>query len=415
MTFRPMALAKGTPYTWPLTHINRVPSDTRPPGGIGAACRAGTAALFVVLLAGCSSLLDAAYGPKANTPAKLVEFKQAATLKVRWSHDVGNTGNNALQPAVMGDAVYAANAKGEVFRLEGSSGKEVWRASTDFAITAGIGAGDGLILAGGGKGDIAAFEENGKLRWKAKVSSEILSAPRVANGVVVVRTGDGRIAGLNALDGKRQWLYERATPSLIVRSHGGVSIAGGTVYAGFAAGKLAAIGLNNGVVIWEATVSQPRGNTELERISDITSTPVVDDGQVCAVAFQGRAACFELKQGSLLWSRELSSDKGMALREKNLYVPDANGVISALDKSSGSSLWKNDKLSLRSSSVPYVLGKYVVVGDYEGYLHALSREDGSLVARIRADSSAILSAPVELDGGLLVQTSDGSLYSVAIH
>lgn len=380
----------------------------RPMGGPAAA------ALLVVLLTGCSTFLDNASGTKPKVPAKLVEFKQAATLQVRWSQDIGKTGSNALQPAVTADAVYAANAKGEVFRLERTTGKQVWRADTGFAITAGVGVGDGVILAGGEKGDLAAFEENGKLRWKVKVSSEILSAPRVANGIVVVRTGDGRIAGLSALDGRRQWLYERATPSLIVRSHGGVSIARGTVYAGFAAGKLAAIGLNNGVVIWEASVSQPRGNTELERISDITSTPVVDDDQVCAVAFQGRAACFELKQGSLLWSRELSSDKGMALLGKYLYVTDANGVVSALDKSSGSSLWKNDQLSLRSVSLPFVLDKHVVVGDFEGYLHALGIEDGRLASRIRADSSAILAAPVELDGGVLVQTSGGSLYSVSI-
>ncbi|CAG0123620.1 Outer membrane protein assembly factor BamB [Rhodocyclaceae bacterium] len=373
------------------------------------------AALLIVLLAGCSTFLDNISGTKPKVPAKLVEFKQTATLQLRWSSDIGKSGSNALQPAVMGGAVYAANAKGDVFRLEGTTGKQVWRANAGFAVTAGVGTGDGLVLAGGEKGDLAAFEEDGKLRWKVKVSSEILSAPRVANGIVVVRTGDGRIAGLSALDGRRQWLYERATPSLIVRSHGGVSIANGTVYAGFAAGKLAAIGLNNGIVIWEAAVSQPRGNTELERISDITSAPVVDDDQVCAVAFQGRAACFDLKRGSLLWSRELSSDKGMALQGKYLYVTDANGVVSALDKSSGSSLWKNDQLSLRSVSAPYVPGKHVVVGDFEGYLHALGIEDGSLAARIRADSSAILAAPVELDGGVLVQTSGGGLYSVAIH
>lgn len=372
-------------------------------------------AALLVLLAGCSTFQDLVSGSKTKEPAKLVEFTQTAMLAVRWSQDIGKTGGNALQPAVTGDAVYAANAKGEVFRLDRTTGKQVWRAETGFAITAGVGVGDGLILAGGEKGDLAAFEENGKLRWKARVSSEILSAPRVANGIVVVRTGDGRIAGLSALDGRRQWLYERSTPALIVRSSGGVSIAGGTVYAGFAAGKLAAIGLNNGIVIWEAAVSQPRGNTELERISDITSTPVVDDDQVCAVAFQGRTACFDLKRGSLLWSRELSSDKGMALQGKYLYVSDDNGVVSALDKSSGSSLWKNDRLSLRSTSAPYVLDKHVVVGDFEGYLHALSREDGSLAARIRTDSSAILSAPVELDGGMLLQTSGGGVYSVTIH
>lgn len=373
------------------------------------------AALLIVLLSGCSTFLDGASGAKPNKPAKLVEFKQTATLKMHWHQSIGGAGSNALQPAVTGDAVYAANARGEVFRLERATGNQVWRADTGFAITGGVGAGDGLIVAGGGKGDLAAFEENGKLRWKVKVSSEVLAAPRIAGGVVVVRTGDGRIAGMSVADGKRQWLYERATPSLIVRSQGGVSIARGVVFAGFAAGKLAAISLNNGMVLWESSVSQPRGNTELERISDITSAPVVDDEQVCAVAFQGRVACFELKHGSLLWSRELSSDKGMALYGKYLYVTDSHGAVSALEKSSGSSLWKNEQLSLRLVSAPLVSGNHVVVGDYEGYLHALGSEDGNLAARIRADGAPILVAPVQMDNGMLVQTGDGGLYSLSVN
>jgi outer membrane protein assembly factor BamB len=230
-----------------------------------------------------------------------------------------------------------------------------------------------------------------------------------------VRTGDGRITGLGAQDGKRQWLYERATPALIVRSHAGVVIQRGVVFAGFAAGKLAAINLKNGAAIWESGVSQPRGNTELERISDITSLPVVDDEQVCAVSFQGRVACFDIAKGVMLWNREISSDKGMTLLRKYLYVSDSNSAVLALDKASGSSLWKNDQLFMRSTSAPYALDNHVVVGDYKGYLHALNREDGSLAARMRTDGSPILFGPVALGDGFLVQTRDGGVYSIAIH
>ena len=206
-----------------------------------------------------------------------------------------------------------------------------------------------------------------------------------------------------------------ATPALIVRSHAGVAIENGVAYDGFAGGKLAAIGPANGITVWEAAVSQPRGNTELERISDITSLPAADGEQVCAVSFQGRVACFGMAQGTLLWSRDISSDKGLALQNSSLYVTDANGALSALDKSSGSSLWKNDQLLLRQTTAPFALGNHVVAGDYEGYLHALNREDGSMAARIKTDGSGIAVAPVKLGDGLLVQTRDGGLYSIAIH
>jgi outer membrane protein assembly factor BamB len=394
-------------FGWTATPLGTRKLDSRP---------VAVALHLAILLAGCSSLPDDVSGSKPKEPSKLAEFKQSAKLEVRWHHNIGDASRNALQPAVIGGAVYAANAKGEVSRLDHATGKEVWRADTGFAISGGVGAGDGLVLAGGGKGDLAAFAEDGKLLWKVKVSSEILSAPQVAEGIVVVRTGDGRIAGLSVVDGKRLWLYERATPALVVRSHAGVNIVRSVVYAGFAAGKLAAIGLKDGVVIWESMVSQPHGNTELERISDITSLPVVDDeGQVCAVAFQGNVACFDIAQGNLLWSREMSSDKGMVFSGKFLYVADDNGAISALDKTSGSSLWKNDQLAKRNASTPFVLGNQVLVGDYEGYLHALSREDGSFTARLKTEGGSIVAAPIELDDGMLVQTSNGGLYSLSVH
>jgi len=337
--------------------------------------------------------------------------------EIRWREkpDFGNMGNSMLQPALLGDAIYAANAKGKILRLKRDSGEQQWRVDTGLTITGGVGAGDGLILVGGEKGEVAAYGEDGKPRWQSRVSSEVLGAPQIADGIVVVRSGDGRIAGLNAADGKRLWLYEHATPALVVRSSAGVAIRHGTIFAGFAGGKLAAVNLTSGNLKWEATLSEPRGNTELERISDITSSPQVDDEVVCAVSFQGRAGCFGAAQGNLLWSRDLSSDKGLEMRDKYLYVSDMQGNVLALDKSSGSSVWKNEQLATRRAAAPHTLGDYLVAGDHRGNLYAMKREDGSLAARLESDGSAILAPPIEMDGGLLVQTYDGGLYSVTLH
>lgn len=365
---------------------------------------------MVVLLAGCS-------GNKltGKEPAELRDFKPAASMEVRWKRHVGVAGDAGLQPAVTRDAVYVANTAGELFRLDPVSGKKVWTVDCGFTISAAVGTGEGLVLVGGLKSELAAFDEDGKLRWATRVSSEVSSAPQIADGMVVVRTSDGRIAALSAQDGKRQWLYERATPTLIVRSHAGVVIQRGVVFAGFAAGRLAAISLTNGAVIWESAVSQPRGNTELERISDITSEPAVDNQSVCAIAFQGRLSCFDIKQGAMLWSRELSSDKGLALNGNYLFVSDDQATVLTMDKASGSTLWKNDQLFMRQTTAPLVMEKYVVVGDFDGYVHALSREDGSLLARIKTDGSSIIFAPVALGKGFLLQTRDGGIYSIEIN
>ncbi|MDD5299996.1 MAG: outer membrane protein assembly factor BamB [Gallionella sp.] len=375
----------------------------------------GHALLFVLLaLGGCSTVKDW-FGKKDGTePAKLVEFGEKARFEVRWQTDIGDLGANFLQPALTKNAIYGVSAKGTLTRLDRVTGKPVWRIESGMSVSGGVGSGEGLVLIGSDKGEVLAYGEDGKLRWKNRVSSEVLSAPQAADGVVIVRSGDGRIAGLNAADGKRMWLYERGTPALVVRSHAGVTLQRGVAFAGFAGGKLAALNIKDGSVLWETSVSQPRGNTELERISDITSNPVVDDDQVCAIAFQGRVACYEAAQGSPLWNRNISSDKGMMVLRKYLYLSDANGSVMALDKTSGSTVWKNEQLLRRDATAPYALGNHVVVGDYEGYLHGLNREDGGFAARIKLDGSGIKTAPVGLDDGLLVLTRGGGLYSLSI-
>jgi outer membrane protein assembly factor BamB len=369
-----------------------------------------------LIIAALASLAACSSDKPKIEPAKLVDFEPKARIEVRWDYDVGDAGQSVLFPAVTREAVFAANADGKIYRFDRNTGKKVWRIESGFPITGGVGSGDGLVLVGGEKGELAAYDEDsGKLQWQVRVSSDVLSPPKVSNGVVVVRTGNQRIAGLSAKDGNRLWLYERATPALIVRSHAGVLIRNGLVYAGFAAGKLAAINLKTGVVVWESSVSQPRGNTELERISDITSLPVADDSQVCAVAFQGRLACFDAVQGGALWTRDVASDKGLALSGKMLYLTDTDSNVLALDKSSGASLWKNSQLSLRNGTAVYPIDDYLVLGDYEGYLHVLKRDDGSFVARRKTDGSPINIAPLTLGDGALVQTSDGELYSITVH
>lgn len=405
---------------------------------------------LLMLLAGCSTTPasitiapDNAVIGNATATVPTDDFKHTAAFTVRWHRNIGNLGhavdyaasplvnpgeirwrakrdlgdmgNSILQPALLADAIYAANARGKILRLNRSNGKQLWRVDTGITITGGVGAGEGLILVGGEKGEVVAYGDDGKLRWQSKVSSEVLGAPQIADGIVVVRSGDGHIAGLNAADGKRLWLYEHIMPALMVRSDAGVTIRHGTIFAGFAGGKLVAVSLSSGNVRWEATLSEPRGNTELERISDITSAPQVDDEVACAVSFQGRIGCFGAAQGNLLWSRDLSSDKGLEIRDNVLYVADVQGNVLALDKSSGSSLWKNEQLATRHTAAPHTLGDYLVAGDHLGNLYAMKRGDGSLAARLETDGSAILAPPIEMDGGLLVQTYDGGLYSVTLH
>ncbi|MBA2351333.1 MAG: outer membrane protein assembly factor BamB [Burkholderiales bacterium] len=387
-------------------------------GGATAFRLAAAAALLA--LAGCQtvsgyydSLYDSLFASApTQKPAPLLRFEPSASVRTVWKAKVGEAGSYVFFPAVDSDSVYAASKENLVrYDLLNTA---AWRVDPKQVLSGGVGADGNLVLVGTPKGEVLAFDRRGELLWRTNISSEVLSAPQAADGIVVVRAGDGRIFGLDAIDGKRKWVYQRATPALTVRSHAGVVIFGKAVFAGFPGGKLVALNLANGNVGWEATVAQPRGATELERVTDITSLPAVDDRQVCAAAFQGRVACFDTARGTLLWARDISSISGLATDSRAVYVVDDKSAVIALDKASGANIWKHDKLNGRRLSGPYVHRDWLIVGDYQGYVHVLNLDDGSFAARLETDGSPVFAPPVPLGDNIVVQTRSGGLYAVAV-
>lgn len=378
--------------------------------------------LVGAMLAGCSSLTEKVstgfglFGPPTPTEkiSPLPEFKQTANAAQVWRQQVGAASAGLVfSPVLAGGSVLATGRDGQIARIA-DDGKQIWRMDSGRKLSGGVGTGNNLVLVGTTKGEVLAFDLDGNPLWTAKVSSEILSAPQAAEDTVVVRAGDGRVFGLNAKDGKRKWVYQRAMPPLALRSHAGVTITRGAVLVGFPGGKLVALNLSNGSVGWESTVALPRGATELERIADITSLPVVDETMACAVAYQGRVACFDLIRGNQLWTREISSAAGITMDHRYLFVSDDKGAVHALDKSSGASLWKQDKLVGRRLSAPTVVNGYIVVGDYQGYTHFMARDDGSFAARVATDGGAIVAPPLAVNGSVLLQTTNGGVFALSI-
>ena len=395
------------------------PSQWRP--------RAGGAFLFASLfaLAGCASVTEKLNpfnwfsSASGNKPTALRDIKSTLTLTQVWRASIGSADQFAFSPALADDTLYAAGGNGDLAAFDALTGTQKWRvkASKD-GLSAGVGALGDTVAVATVKGDILAFDAKGREKWKTQASSEVLAPPLVTPEAVFVRSNDNRVYAFAAADGKRIWVYQRTAPALVLRNFGGFSASGDTVYAGFPGGKLAAINITNGTVRWEATVALPKGATELERIADITSSPVVSTRDVCAVAFQGRVACFDVSNGQPLWNREVSSFMGMTFDARYVFVSDEKSSMIALSRSTGSSLWKQDQLAYRSLSAPVSLSRAVIVGDYQGVLHALSREEGNLIGRVQTDGSAITAPPLALSAPgremFVVQTRSGGLFAFSL-
>ncbi len=381
------------------------------------------ALLGAIALSACSSLTDLKddmserfFGRESNeTPSELTEIKNTAQVKVLWSTHLGDSFDADFTTASDNGFVYAASANGEIAKLSVADGKQVWRINSGEPLSGGVGLGENLLLLGTAKGYVLAYDLSGKLLWKSKVSSQVLSAPKVDYGVVVVRCGDSRIYGLNAVDGARKWVYERTTPALSLRSSAGVAVGGGAAYAGFAGGKLIALRVEDGKVIWEVSVAQPKGTTEIERIADITSMPVIDGSLVYAVAYQGKVAAVDRATGRIAWARDISSYTGLNAEDAKVFVSHAGSAIYALDYSTGKTFWRQGDMKQRRVTAPLPMGSLVAVGDVEGYVHFLSREDGSFAARLQTENAAIMPQMLAVGSSMLIaQTRKGGIYAISI-
>jgi outer membrane protein assembly factor BamB len=379
--------------------------------------RARLAALFLAAaLAACACSSFDAINPFAGKGPKMAElkpFQATAEARVSWSESVGKSGDYVFTPAVFASSVYAAGSDGEVIRVD--DGKLVWKINAGMPLSAGVGTDGKLVAVASPEGDVLVFSAaDGSLAWKTKATSEILSPPAVGEGLVVVRSSDNCLAAYDASNGRRKWLYQRPSPSLALRVTAPPVIDGNYVLAGFPGGKLIVVSLNNGVSVWEGTVSLPKGTTELERVADVTSLPVIAGNTICAVAFQGRVACFDLNNGNLLWARDMSSSVGLAIDSRYLFVTDDQGAVHALDLASGSSVWKQDDLAMRRVSAPLPRRGLVAVADAQGIVHFLNRENGAFAARVSTDGSPVRAKPQALGRNLLVQTSKGGLYAIDV-
>ena len=379
--------------------------------------------LSLLALAGCETLTslrqdfaDKVFGREPpNPPAALVEFKPSYTAKIDWSSSIGKTERYDYTPALDSSAVYANNAAGEIIKLDASNGRQAWRINIGEPISGGIGIGAGILMVGSKTGNVHALDTAGKLLWKSKVSSEILSVPRYFDGLVIVRTGDNHIFGLDATDGSRKWVYERTTPALSLRSSVGIVVDGGAVYAGFAGGKMVSIRADNGKLLWEATIAQPKGVTEIERIADITSLPVIDGPVVYAVAYQGRVAAVDRRSGKVVWNRDISSYSGMNAQDGKVFVSHALGSVYSLDYETGKTFWRQAGLLNRRLSAPLPMGSVIAVGDLEGYLHFLTRDEGGFAARIKLDGNAVMSLIAGASSNqLIAETRDGGIFAISI-
>jgi outer membrane protein assembly factor BamB len=393
-----------------------------------------------VLLSGCSTITDWFSDDEEVAIRRLAPIESLFIPTKIWSTELGNgvaQYYSRLEPALAYGNVYAANRQGLVAAFDQKTGKKVWERNfatfADTGLTSGLkkwwSNGEPAKISGGlsiayetvffgtENGEVIALDaKNGEVKWQTTVKGEVIAAPAIDEGVVVLNTGSGMVFALDANNGEQVWVYESEVPPLSLRGVSAPAAVSGGAIIGTANGKLVVNILGTGQTAWEQVISSASGVTELERIVDIDSQPLVAGGIIYVITYDGSLAAVELRSGRVIWKREYKSYRSLTAAGNNLFVVDVNSNVYALDIRNGVELWSQGKLKKRllTSAVP--VGDYLVAGDKWGFMHWFNQSDGKIVARLAVgdddEDESIYSAPV-VDGKIIyTQTRNGKLVAV---
>jgi len=365
-----------------------------------------------MVLAGCSSSPPVTI----DSPATLGSFTPELAVKPQWEIrlDKGSDGYFVkLPPLLDAGRVYGSSATGDVACFDARTGARLWRTLLNTSIYAGPSEGGDVVLLGGDEDVIALNKSDGKVAWRVNVGNEVLAAPVRAGDTVIARTVDGRIQAIDVQTGNIRWRFSQEVPALSLRGISAPVISGDLVVSGFANGKVIAVSLADGTERWEAVTAVPHGRNELERIVDVDAQLAVRGDKLFAVSYHGHLVALSMTSGQMLWSRDISSWSGSTTEDDTVYVTDDHGDLWAIATSNGATLWKQTALHARQLTTPAVQGDYLVVGDYDGYLHWIARDDGHIAARVRIEESDYY-WPVPSDQPVSNYTEDRGILAVPV-
>jgi outer membrane protein assembly factor BamB len=371
---------------------------------LAQAVRAPALILLVAALGGCSMFGS---GPAKPQPAELQPVTAVVAARQTWTTRVGQV-NFPLQTGVSGSSVAVASGDGTVALLDAQTGRDVWRLALNTPLAAGAG-NDGKVVAVVTKANEIVALQGGRELWRQKLGAQAFTAPFVAGERVFVLAADRSVTAFDGQTGRKLWAQQRPNEPLILRQSGVMLAVGDTLVVGLA-GRLAGLNPFSGSIRWEAPIATPRGINDVERLVDLVGRVSRQGDVVCARAFQASVGCVDAQRGTLLWTKPANGAQGIDGDDRLVFGTEADGRVQAWRRTDGENAWNTDRLRYRNLSAPLVVGRSIAIGDFSGFVHLLSREDGSLLNRLPTDGTAIAATPVLVGNTLIAVTQGGGIY-----
>lgn len=346
----------------------------------------------VVLVQGCSSTSQT-----VRIPTELQPVEQRYQFNLDWQVNVkllAEADGRSLRMASDENHLYVASSSGLLTALikqnqSRHTDQVLWQKRIDADLLAGPVVVGNQLIVGSAKGDVIALDaQTGQVLWVRNLGAEVVSQPVVANQLILVRTNDGRLVSLNRKTGSVVWTADHQMPNLFLRGAAPVLVEKDRVFIGRESGFLEALSLQSGEKLWDARVAIPTGRTDLERMVDIQAKPIVADGRLFVLSYNGRMAAINPNNGNLIWAKDLSGFRDFIVHNQVIYLIDEDDILRALDPASGTEYWNQQALKYRRLVDVRLDGErgeqpQLMLADGLGYVHWVDPKDGSIVGRFK--------------------------------
>lgn len=376
--------------------------------------------VFMFSLAGCSlfggeeEIIQVSPSPKVSNQFSIKEVWRNSTSGNTYIYSL-------LGPINYDNAIYAASRSGQVKAIDLFDGHTKWDknlsksslfSSKKALFSGGVSVDDKYVYVGSERAVVYALDRNdGSVIWEKPVKGEVLARPVSSEDKLIVYTASGNLQALDRNTGEEIWDVMLEVPPLSLRGNSTPTIAHGAAILGDDTGHVNAYYINDGQLIWQQRISHPSGSTEIAKLNDVDSTPVIEGNLAYAIGYNGNVVALDLSNGQIVWRKEMGSTHSFAVDSQHLFVVDQDDSVQAVSKNGGTVLWTQADLLHRQLTDPVLYENYIVLGDFEGYLYWLSKDNGEVVAKTQVSSSGLISKPLVVDNKVIVQAKNGDIYA----
>ena len=350
--------------------------------------------VILIIISSCSTLAfwEDDTEDEAIEPVALKSFKNEYPISIKWKKSFkGENGLGSFKPSFYSGNMLVADPEGDIVSLNPKSGKENWKINLNRALASGVASGFGKLIVSDLNGFVIALDiDTQEIIWEKNIGGEVLSNAVVSASLILVKNSVGELVALSASSGEIKWSFRSQLPALTVRGTGESIIENGIVFSTFDNGRLAAFQLETGFFLWDAPISFVEGSSELENLIDGDSAPVLAKQLIFATNYQGNLTAFDVAQKRPVWNADASSFYSPIVTNNMIMVIQDDGSILSFSLANLSPSWTSDEYLRRQLSSGIAYKNLLLIGDLDGYVHAINPMTGITVGRKKVSGNPIM-------------------------